>query len=97
LELAENKQLLKHLTDSQVKRGSRSRARSNTSDAPVTEERCRDLARKWNEEICSWTEPGRFLQNLAGGSSHPTAGNRKALILLNNQSWYRTPDGMGIA
>jgi hypothetical protein len=34
---------------------------------------------------------------LQAGSSHPTAGNRKALILLNNQSWYRTPDGMGIA
>jgi hypothetical protein len=93
LELAENKQLLKHLTDSQVKRGSRSRTRFNPSDAPLTMERCRE----WHESGMKGSagEPSvvDFCKPLQADAPSETASHRKALSFLHHPP-KQSPGGM---
>jgi hypothetical protein len=64
LELAENKQLLNHLADSQVKRGC-SHTLLGLSDAPLAEERCQCWHESGVNKTASVKPVERFLQRVA--------------------------------
>jgi len=85
LELAESKQLLKHLMDRQVKRGSARTPLPDLSDAFRAVERCRtgarkSMARKWNEANCRSPRWAWFLQRLASPVGNRGRGNGNLLI-----------------